>query len=148
VILLLYAVVNFQISLPQFKHTSDLKLILQWLHTCSKYYVTMLLQLLICSAIVWIYFVRRLRYQRIRILERKFGSDYKEFSSINYRDAQSILGQMAFLECPWTFLAGKDFAFLRVRLYLIVIGHSLGDINFYRPLPYQASPKYLSVQER
>ena len=58
--------------------------------------------------------VRSLRYRRINQLQRQYGSTPEQFKAINYRDAQAIVAQLGLYECPWTFLTGKDFAFLRV----------------------------------
>jgi hypothetical protein len=58
--------------------------------------------------------VRSLRYRRINQLQKKHGFTLEQFKNLNYRDAQTIIGQLGLYECPWTFLAGKDFAFLRV----------------------------------
>lgn len=58
--------------------------------------------------------VRILRYGRINELQKQHGSTPAQFKNLNYRDAQSIIGQMGLYECPWVFLSGKDFAFLRV----------------------------------
>jgi hypothetical protein len=58
--------------------------------------------------------VRTLRYRRITALQKQHGTTSTEFSNLTYRDAQTIIGQLGLYECPWTFLAGKDFAFLRV----------------------------------
>lgn len=70
--------------------------------------------LLIPVVISYLIVVRSLRYRRINQLQKQHGSTPEQFKSLNYRDAQTILGQMGLFECPWIFLAGKDFAFLRV----------------------------------
>jgi hypothetical protein len=64
--------------------------------------------------VVYIVLVRSLRYRRINELQKQHGTTPAEFFNLNYRDAQTIIGQLGLYECPWTFLAGKDFAFLRV----------------------------------
>ncbi|KAH8719492.1 hypothetical protein GQ44DRAFT_741840 [Phaeosphaeriaceae sp. PMI808] len=57
--------------------------------------------------------VRFLRYRRIERTQKHYGYTPAEFKNLSYRDAQSIIAKMGLYECPWTFLAGKDFAFLR-----------------------------------
>ncbi|KAH3942313.1 hypothetical protein HBH53_189340 [Parastagonospora nodorum] len=69
--------------------------------------------LLIPFFVVYLILVRSLRYRRINTLLKQHGSTPAAFSNLNYRDAQTIIGQLGLFECPWTFLAGKDFAFLR-----------------------------------
>jgi hypothetical protein len=59
--------------------------------------------------------VRTLRYRRVNQIQKQFGSTPEQFKNLNYRDAQIIIGKLGLYECPWTFLSGKDFAFLRVR---------------------------------
>jgi hypothetical protein len=76
----------------------------------------MLLYLLLPSIVLsYAILVRSLRYRRINKLLKHHGATPAEFSNLHYRDAQTIIGQLGLYECPWTFLAGKDFAFLRVR---------------------------------
>lgn len=58
--------------------------------------------------------VRSLRYRRINETQSKHGSTPAQFANLNYKDAQSIIGALGLYECPYLFLAGKDFAFLRV----------------------------------
>lgn len=69
---------------------------------------------LIPVVISYLILVRSLRYRRVEQTQKQHGYTAAEFKSLNYRDAQTILGQMGLYECPWIFLAGKDFAFLRV----------------------------------
>lgn len=78
----------------------------------------MLFQLIVGSSVLvgYLALVRYLRYRRIDGLQKKYGSNLKQFKDLNYREAQEILGQMGLFEFPWVFLAGKDFAFLRVSL--------------------------------
>jgi hypothetical protein len=64
--------------------------------------------------------VRVFRYRRVRQIQKQYGSSPTEFEHLNYKDAQSILGQLGLYECPFVFLAGKDFAFLRVRVLSIL----------------------------
>jgi hypothetical protein len=71
--------------------------------------------LLIPVIISYLVLVRVLRYQRVNEIQKQHGSTPEQFKNLNYRDAQKIIGQLGLYECPWTFLAGKDFAFLRVR---------------------------------
>jgi len=58
--------------------------------------------------------VRYLRYRHIEKLQEKYGRTPAEFSKIDYKDAQAILGSLFLLDSPWIFLKAKDFAFLRV----------------------------------
>jgi hypothetical protein len=58
--------------------------------------------------------VRYLRYQHIEKIQQTYGRTPAEFSKINYKDAQAILGSIFLLDSPWIFLQAKDFAFLRV----------------------------------
>lgn len=60
--------------------------------------------------------VRTLRYRRIEQIQKQHGATPLQFQGLNYKDAQAILGQLGLFECPWMFLSGKDFAFLRVGL--------------------------------
>ncbi|KAK7181065.1 hypothetical protein PSPO01_12866 [Paraphaeosphaeria sporulosa] len=68
---------------------------------------------LLLVTVSYLVVVRLLRYRRISGLQQQHGATYVQFKDLNYRDAQSILGQMGLYECPWVFLSGKDFAFLR-----------------------------------
>jgi len=63
---------------------------------------------------VYLSAVRYLRYQHIDKIQQKYGWTTAEFSKINYKDAQAILGNLFLLDSPWIFLQAKDFAFLRV----------------------------------
>lgn len=69
--------------------------------------------------IVYAVLVRSLRYRRIEQTQKRYGTTPEEFKNLTYKDAQSIIGSLGLYECPWMFLAGKDFAFLRVstRIY-------------------------------
>jgi hypothetical protein len=69
---------------------------------------------LIPVALIYLTIVRSLRYRRIQQLQKQHGSSPSRFKDLNYKDAQKIIGQMGLFEFPWIFLAGKDFAFLRV----------------------------------
>lgn len=69
---------------------------------------------LIPVALSYLILVRSLRYRRVKQIQKQHGSTPAQFKNLNYRDAQTILGQLGLYECPWVFLAGKDFAFLRV----------------------------------
>lgn len=90
----------------------------EWLHpTGSVAYVTLGI------VIVYAVLARILRYQRVEQMQKKYGKTPGQFETLTYKDAQSILGQLGLYECPWMFLAGKDFAFLRV---------STIDIAFFR----------------
>lgn len=66
--------------------------------------------------IVYTVLVRILRYRRVDQMQEKYGKKPDQFENLNYKDAQIILGQLGLYECPWMFLAGKDFAFLRVSI--------------------------------
>jgi hypothetical protein len=68
---------------------------------------------------VYLCAVRYLRYQHIDKIQRKYGWTATEFSKIDYKDAQAILGSLFLLDSPWIFLQAKDFAFLRVRTPLL-----------------------------
>lgn len=74
-----------------------------------------LYMLLFAVAISYLILVRTLRYRRISQLQAQHGAISTQFADLKYKDAQKILGQMGLYEFPWIFLAGKDFAFLRVR---------------------------------
>jgi hypothetical protein len=69
---------------------------------------------LIPVAISYLILVRSLRYRRIKQIQKQYGSTPADFKNLNYKDAQTIIGQLGLYECPWMFLTGKDFAFLRV----------------------------------
>ncbi|KAH7371371.1 hypothetical protein BKA66DRAFT_572865 [Pyrenochaeta sp. MPI-SDFR-AT-0127] len=69
--------------------------------------------LLVPLVVSYLVLVRSLRYRRVEQIQKKHGSTPEQFKNLNYRDAQTIIGQMGLYECPWVFLAGKDFAFLR-----------------------------------
>lgn len=69
---------------------------------------------LLVVATTYLLAVRHLRSRSIRKLEKKYGSTLDEFRNIDYKEAQSILGNLFLLEAPWLFLKAKDFAFLRV----------------------------------
>lgn len=71
--------------------------------------------ILACGLVSYVVLVRKLRYRRIGQTQKKYGSTPEQFQNLNYKDAQSIIGELGLYECPWMFLAGKDFAFLRVR---------------------------------
>ena len=75
--------------------------------------------LLFPVAISYFILVRTLRYRRISQLQAQHGADASQFTDLNYKDAQKIVGQMGLYEFPWIFLAGKDFAFLRVCQFLV-----------------------------
>jgi hypothetical protein len=68
---------------------------------------------------IYLIVVRSLRYRRIQQLQKQHGSSSSQFKDLNYKDAQTIIGQMGLFEFPWIFLAGKDFAFLRVSLLIL-----------------------------
>ena len=70
--------------------------------------------LLLPIAIGYLIFAKTLRYRRITQLQALHGSTSAQFANLDYKDAQKIIGQMGLYEFPWIFLAGKDFAFLRV----------------------------------
>jgi hypothetical protein len=70
--------------------------------------------LLVPLVISYLVVVRVLRYRRVNEIQKQHGSTPEQFKNLNYREAQKIIGQLGLYECPWTFLAGKDFAFLRV----------------------------------
>jgi hypothetical protein len=53
--------------------------------------------LLAAVAIIYLAVVRVLRYRRITLLQRQHGSTPATFSNLNYRDAQSIIGQLVSL---------------------------------------------------
>lgn len=75
----------------------------------------MILGLVLVPVIIsYIVVVRSLRYRRVAQAQEQHGSTPIQFQDLHYRDAQSIIGQLGLYECPWLFLAGKDFAFLRV----------------------------------
>ncbi|RDW77849.1 hypothetical protein BP5796_05701 [Coleophoma crateriformis] len=63
--------------------------------------------------ISYLILVRTLRYRRVKQIQEQYGPSVTHVKNLNYRDAQHILGQLGLYECPWMFLAGKDFAFLR-----------------------------------
>ena len=65
--------------------------------------------------------VRYLRYQHMNKVQQKYGWTPAEFSTINYKDAQAILGSLFLLDSPWIFLQAKDFAFLRVMQISLVL---------------------------
>lgn len=65
--------------------------------------------------------VRYLRYQHITKVQQKYGRTPAEFSNINYKDAQAILGSLFLLDSPWIFLQAKDFAFLRVIIQIPLV---------------------------
>lgn len=73
-----------------------------------------MLPYLILGVVAYAVVVRSLRYRRVNASQKKHGATPSEFQNLNYKDAQSILGQLGLYECPWMFLSGKDFAFLRV----------------------------------
>ncbi|KAJ4423140.1 hypothetical protein N0V82_002269 [Gnomoniopsis sp. IMI 355080] len=73
----------------------------------------MLLYFMLGGAIVYAVLVRSLRYRRVEKTQKKYGATPEQFKNLTYKDAQSIIGQLGLYECPWMFLAGKDFAFLR-----------------------------------
>jgi len=64
---------------------------------------------------VYLSVVRYLRYQHLNKTQQKYGRTIAEFSKIDYKDAQAILGSLFLLDSPWVFRQAKDFAFLRVR---------------------------------
>jgi len=64
---------------------------------------------------VYLSAVRYLRYQHLNNIQQKYGWTTTEFSNIDYKDAQTILGSLFLLDSPWIFRQAKDFAFLRVR---------------------------------
>lgn len=66
-------------------------------------------------AVCYFLLVRRLRYARIDALQDRYGRTAEEMKGLGYKEAQDVLGQLGLYECPWLFLSGKDFAFLRVR---------------------------------
>ena len=68
---------------------------------------------------VYLSAVRYLRYQRINKIQQKYGRTTAEFSKINYKDAQAIMGSLFLLDSPWVCLQAKDFAFMRVRPSLL-----------------------------
>ncbi|KAH7410123.1 hypothetical protein DE146DRAFT_775505 [Phaeosphaeria sp. MPI-PUGE-AT-0046c] len=68
---------------------------------------------LVPVVVSYLVLVRVLRYRRIEQIQQQHGRTPAEFGNLSYQVAQSILGQLGLYECPWTFLSGKDFAFLR-----------------------------------
>ncbi|RMZ66116.1 67 kDa myosin-cross-reactive antigen family [Pyrenophora seminiperda CCB06] len=63
--------------------------------------------------LLYLFLAKTLRYRRISQLQAQYGSTAAEFANLDYKGAQTIIGQMGLYEFPWIFLAGKDFAFLR-----------------------------------
>lgn len=94
--------------------------------------------LLIPVVASYLVLVRSLRYCRINGLQKKYGSTPEQFKILNYRDAQTILGQMGLYECPWIFLFGKDFAFLRASEQILSV---IMETNIDRRSPFLVSPK-------
>jgi hypothetical protein len=84
----------------------------------------MLFYFLLPAVVSYLVLVRTLRYRRVNQIQKQFGSTPEQFQNLNYRDAQTIIGKLGLYECPWTFLAGKDFAFLRVRYPFLRIRYS------------------------
>jgi len=75
---------------------------------------------------VYLSAVRYLRYQHLNKIQRKYGWTIAEFSKIDYKDAQAILGSLFLLDSPWIFRQAKDFAFLRVRTpFFLCVGSSV-----------------------
>lgn len=84
-----------------------------------KYTASHFTQSTIIGAVVVLLFlylsaVRYLRYQHIEKMQQKYGRTPAEFSKLDYKDAQAILGSLFLLDSPWVSLIAKDFAFLRV----------------------------------
>jgi len=90
-------------------------------------------------AFSYIIFVRSIRYRRVKQIQKKYGSTPAQFKNLNYRDAQTILGQLGLFECPWVFLAGKDFAFLRVGL------PGLKSISYYMLFQANTPPQAFAI---
>lgn len=109
----------------------------------------MLSYLILGGLVVYLALVRSLRYRRLKQIMKKHGATPTQFSNLNYKDAQSIVGQLGIYECPWMFLAGKDFAFLRVSNFLaLLISTSADNHTWARPLPSPAYPTSRSGPER
>lgn len=98
--------------------------------------------------IVYTVLVRSLRYRRVEQMQEKYGKTPEQFKSLNYKDAQSILGQLGLYECPWMFLAGKDFAFLRVSTGLALLRTRYTQAKTPRRLQYPGFPEHQSAPER
>lgn len=115
----------------------------QWFQsTGSMAYVTL------GVVIVYIILVRSLRYRRVDHLQKKYGETPEQFNSLDYKDAQSILGQLGLYECPWMFLAGKDFAFLRVSINLDSFFQRVCQLKPPRHLQYPVFPRHQLAPER
>jgi hypothetical protein len=56
---------------------------------------------LIPVAITYLVLVRVLRYSRITTLQKQHGFTPSTFSNLNYRDAQTIIGQLVSLPTPF-----------------------------------------------
>lgn len=109
----------------------------------SGYSLSKELSLALCVILATLYLltVRILRYRRVDALQKQFGYTYTQFQTIDYKDAQSILGNLFLLECPWVFLTGKDFAFLRVSRGEIRLYSYFLTMNSRRPSASLRSPK-------
>ena len=87
--------------------------------------------LLLPIAVGYLVLARTLRYRRISQLQAQHGSTAVRFANLDYKDAQKIIGQMGLYEFPWIFLAGKDFAFLRVSDVFCFdsLSHNRGNLS-------------------